>query len=584
MKMMPGSKVWFWILLGGLVCWVRAEPSPETMKAAVDQIVRLEEEFWMQTAPARLTLMCLGRFAGPEQKKALLESAASAAQKLTEAIEILSEQVSRMENYSGSDWEARYGQTGLWSAAQQMLLRSRCLSTLFLFWSAVCEDTQEKQQRLSRVIEDCRAESSRWQGQEQILEVLALWQRQGADDGEQLRMILHQMMLRDDLSEPVRERMLLLQKRFELFSGGPFEEEITRIFQRKISDKEDFEWAVEYAFLEWAQGRREPLHLVRQAWPSSQEFIAGLLAALDAERFEKVERPAFEAKLQEFAVRLSRSRDPNEREEIERRWIEWIQSMDKSSPVESALRRKAAAGYVYSLLDRPDRQNVDKMIRFLEAEVEKGEPLLGYLYAQALSLKEEYGRAVQVLCDIPADCRNASFDLYILEAFAERLEEYESSDGSLKPLVMKRADQIAACGDALNRGPQRARLVWAQMAASSVQLTPDDEKRLEQYLEEQKDSAAEPILCCRAFRRMQQGQWAQALREWQRVRNAYEPADRAQKERSWSWWRAKYYELYCSARMPNVSSEDIRHAVRILETLYAPPPGVWRTRLEELVR
>lgn len=584
MRTMHSSKVFLWILFGGLVCWVRAEPSLEVIKAAVDQTIRLEEEFWVQSASARLTLLCLGRLAGAEQKKVLSESALSAGRKMAETLEILADQVKQMEGYSGSDWEDRYGQTGLWSMAQQGLLRGRYLSTLFLFWSAVAEEAQTKQRLLSRVIEACRSESSLWQGQEQILQVLALWQRQQTDDAEQLRIILHQMMLRDDLNEPVRERMRLLQKRFDLFSGGPFEEEIVRIFQRKISEKEDFEWAVEYAFLEWALGRREPLHLVRQTWPSSQEFIAGLLAALEAEQFEKVERPAFEAKLQEFAVRISRSRDPNEREEIERQWVGWIQTMDKNNPVESALRRKAAAGYVYSLLDRPDRQNVDKMVRFLETEAEKGEPLLGYLHAQALSLREEYGRAVQVLCEIPAECRNASFDLYILEAFADRLEEYESPDGLLQPLVMKRADRIAACGDTLNRGSQRARLIWAQMAARSLQLMPDDEKRLEQYLEEQKDSAAEPILCCRAFRRMQQGQWAQAVREWQRVRNAYEPADRSQKERSWYWWRAKYYELYCSARMPNVSGEDIRHAVRILETLYDPPSGVWRSRLKELVR
>ncbi|GEM_PF-922833 len=582
MKNMRSSRVVLGVLLGGLVCSVWAEPSPEVIKTAADKIARLEEEFLVQTAPARLTFLCLGRLADAAQRKVLSESAASAGQRVEEMLAVLTEQVHQMEGYTGEDWEARYGQTGLWAAAQQGLLRGRYLKTLFLFWQALCEEGQ-KQPLLARVLETCRAENARWQGQEQILQVLALWQRQGTDDAEQLRMILHQMMLRDDVSEPARERMLLLQKRFELFSGGPFEEEIARIFQKKISDKEDFEWAVEYGFLEWAQSRREPLRRVQQAWPSSQEFIDGLLAAQEAEHFETVERPAFEAKMQQFAVRASHATDPNEREETERQWVEWIQSLEKNSPAGSVLRRQAAAGYVYYLFDRPDRQNVDKMVRFLEQEAEKGEPVLGYLYVQALSLKEEYGRAVQILCEIPADCRHLAFDLYVLEAFAERPEEYSaSSDVLLEPLVKKRAEQMAACGAASVQERQRVQLLWAQMAARSAQLLPEDTERLDQFLDEQKDSADEAVIRCRAFRRMQQGQWIQAVREWQKVRSAYEPSDRTQKERSWHWWRAKYYELYCSAKMSETSREDVRHAAGVLQTLYAPPPAVWQMRLEEL--
>lgn len=582
--MHSSGKVAVSVLLGSLVCLVWAEPSPEVIKTAADKITRLEEEFLVQTAPARLTFLCLGRFADAAQRKVLSESAASAGQKVEEMLAALTDQVHQMEGYAGEDWEARYGQTGLWAAAQQGLLRCRYLKTLFLFWRALCEEGQ-KQPLLARVLEECRAEKARWQGQEQILQVLALWQRQGADDAEQLRMILHQMMLRDDLSETVRERMLLLQKRFELFSGGPFEEEIAQVFQKKITVGEDFEWAVEYSFLEWTQDRREPLRQVQQAWPSSQEFIAGLLAVQEAEHFETVERPAFEAKMQQFAVRASHATDPNEREQAERQWVEWIQSIEKSSPAGSALRRQAAAGYVYFLFDRPDRQNVDKMVRFLEQEAEKGEPVLGYLYVQALSLKEDYGRAVQILCEIPADCRNLAFDLYILEAFIERQEEYSaSSDVILEELVMKRAEQMAACRGLSAQEQRRVRLLWSQTAARSPNLPPEDAGRLDQFLDEEKDSAEAAVICCRAFRRMQQGQWAQAVREWQKVRSAYEPSDRTQKERSWHWWRAKYYELYCSAKMSETSREDIRHAAGILQSLYAPPPAVWQTRIQELAR
>lgn len=581
---MQSSKIFLGMLLGGFFGAMWAGQTPDAVGTAEEELARLEEEFWVRSAPARLTFLCLGRFADDEQKKILFETTSSSVRQAEALLENLARQITQMEQYTGEDWESRFGQTGLWSAAQQGLLRGRYLKTLFQFWSALCAEGQ-KQTLLTQVIEDCKAEEARWQGQEQILQVLAMQQRQADGDEEQMKMILHQMMLRDDLSEPARERMLLLQKRFELFVGGPFEEQIAHLFQRKTAAKEDFEWALEYAFFEWSHGRPDSLKQVQQTWPSSQPFISGLVSEWEAERFETVQRPAWEAELQQFAIRASRSRDPNEREQIEQQWIQWIQSLDQSRPAVSTFRRQAAAGYVYYLFDKPDRQNVEKIVRFLEGEVEEGEAVLGYLYVQALSLKEDYARAVPVLCKIPVDCRNAAFDLYVLEAFVERLEEFSGlSSITLEPLVMKRAEQIAACGESAGEQQKRARLLWAEMAARLPNLPPTETERLDQFLQEQKDSAVEPVIRCRAFRRMQQGQWGLAVKDWQRVRSAYEPSDRTQKQRSWHWWRAKYYELYCSAKMSEVASQDVRHAIGVLETLYAPPPAVWQTRLKELSR
>lgn len=567
------------ILLGGLVGLVRAEPTWEAARAAAEELARLEETFLVQTASVRLTFLCLGHFAEPEQQKVLNEAVRSARQRTQEILELFSQMNKQMTEYTGSDWDALYGQTGVWSAVQRGLLQGQYLQTVLLFWAALCEQAPRRQELLTQVIEDCRSDHARWLGQEQILEVRARQYRQAAEDAEQLRMILHQMMLRSDLSGSAHRGMLLLQKRFELFSGGPFEEEAARIFQQTVSAKEDFEWAIEYAFFELTRGRQEPLQEVRQAWPQSEEFIAGLLCAQEAEKFETVERPALEARMQQFAVRASRSRDPNERDQVEQQWMEWIQSIDRSTSKKAALRKEAAAGYVSYLFERPDKENVEKIVRFLEREADKGEPVLGYLYVQALSLKADYGRAVEVLCAIPADCRNGAFDLYVLEAFAERREDYS---GVSESMVKKRAEQIAACGDTAGQGRKRAQLIWAEMAARSSQLSPEEETRLERFLEEQKDSSDERVFRCRAFRRMQQGRWPQAVKEWQRIRSAFEPSDRTRKDRSWPWWRAKYYELYCSAQLSERSREDVRHAVRVLRALYAPPPPVWDERLREL--
>lgn len=578
---MGQSKGLIVVLLAGMSA-VLSGPSPDLVKETVAEIARLKEEFLVQSAPARLSLLCLGRFADAGQSKALAELSAQTSRRTAELLEKLTQFIQQMEEYGGQDWEERYGRTNVWSAARQALLEGQYLKTYLLFWTALC-DEERKDQILTQVIEECGQPSARWQGQEQILQVLALWRRAAAGDEEQLQMLLHQMMLRDDLSKPAQERMLLLQKRFGLFSGGPFEESLAALFQRKIAAKEDFEWAIEYAFLQEGAGRRQALEQLQQAWPQAREFITALRKEQETEWFNKSVRPALEEKMQTFAARAARTQDPNEREQFEQQWIQWIRSLDKQTPSIAALRKEAAAGYVHYLFTQPDRRNVEKIVQFLQGEVEEGEPILGYLYVQALTLKDSYGQAAAVLSGIPPDCRNSAFDLYVLEGFTERLEEFAaSSNKTLEPLVMERAAYLAACAGLSEQDRRRAQLLWAEMAARLPQVSPDLEEKLDRFLQERQASGLEPVIRCRAFRRMQQGRWAEAARDWQTVRSAFEPQNRTEKSRSWHWWRAKYYELFCCAKSADVSREDVKHAVRILQTLYAPPPGIWQERLKAL--
>lgn len=65
---MGQSKGLIVILLAGMSA-VLTGPSPDLVKETVAEIARLKEEFLVQSAPARLSLLCLGRFCGcrPEQ-------------------------------------------------------------------------------------------------------------------------------------------------------------------------------------------------------------------------------------------------------------------------------------------------------------------------------------------------------------------------------------------------------------------------------------------------------------------------------------------------------------------------------------
>lgn len=81
---------------------------------------------------------------------------------------------------------------------------------------------------------------------------------------------------------------------------------------------------------------------------------------------------------------------------------------------------------------------------------------------------------------------------------------------------------------------------------------------------------------------MQQGQWTEAVGYWQGIRHACEPTDKIKRTRSWHWWQAKYYELFCYSRLPQVTKEDLTHAVQVLGALYDDIPDCWNRKLAAL--
>lgn len=563
---------------------VCADLTADGIRSADAEIRRLEEAFGRDSAAARLSILCLDRFANDKQKESLGVLASETIRAIEPVLARQQELKKQMEDDPGQDWEQKYGQTGLWTTCTQSILRGQYLLARCRFWGALCNDAQKKRQ-LDEVIALCENDQSQWRGEEQILHVLALWQRGGAGDGDALRVILHQMMVRSDLTEQAAEQMLLLQKRFELFGEGPFAEGLAGVFGRKLAAKEDFEWALEYAFLELGAGRQEPLRKVQETWPQAEEFVQGLLREKAADHFRRYGQQAVQEKMEAFRAGWRQRRDPNQLRAFEEQWQAWIRTLDPNSPGMDRMRTAAAAEYVQHLFDRPDRENAERIVRFLKTEIGGGDPGLAYLYVQALTLLDRYGQAVTAMASIPFECRNGAFDLYVLENFAGRLEDYTDLSGvSIEPAALNRAQGLCGCFVAEGKDRDRVDLLWAQMASRQPTVDGPTGQAIDAILKRFEESSKAEAVGCRALRMMQKGLWGQAARQWQTLRGAYEPKDRTARARQWHWWRAKYYELYCYWKVPEVSKEDVSHAIKILGTLYDPPPAVWAEKLKALTQ
>ena len=579
----PGkySLLLLFIAMAGAIAF-SDEITPERMTAAAESLQQIEQTYTKQSAPGRLSFLCLGRFADAEQKEAFCPLMEETAVKLEGILAEQEDWKERMEDYTGADWEELYGQTRLWSMCSRTVLRGRYLLSTVHFWQALCGGG-ERLKKMTEVLRECQQEEAKWGGQEQILQVLTLWQRGEPSDGDALRVLLHQMMVRSDLTPAGRDQMLLLQKRFELFSEGPFAEELSELFGQKLDEGKDFEWALEYAFLEFGHQREQPLQQVTATWPQAKGFVSRLLLEAGMDRFARqgqetirqwspfvlsrmceavleskhpetcrplisvlsrmYEQPlvmlamaevlagtqpdqameytlkavrlrqasrddmvmaasaiaeraarlgcrlyredssryggaalkaldmyfdlagekadpeiqytaavifaeqgqeetsqklldllershgeyAVRARMDVFRIRGERAKERQERAALEADWRVWIQSLDPTVGGIAALRVQAATEYAQFLFAEPTRENAEKIAAFLEGEVPAGNAGPTYLYVQALVLLERYGQAVRALSGVEMDCGETGLDLYVLESFLDRLEEYAAS-------------------------------------------------------------------------------------------------------------------------------------------------------------
>jgi hypothetical protein len=133
--MKAGKGILFLVLLGLMgssgLC---AELTAEGIRSGEEAIVRLEEDFGRRSASARLSILCLGRLGSDGQKESLRTLAGETIRSLEPALARQQEMRKQMEDDPGQDWEQKYGQTGLWSACSQSILRGQYLAVRCRFW------------------------------------------------------------------------------------------------------------------------------------------------------------------------------------------------------------------------------------------------------------------------------------------------------------------------------------------------------------------------------------------------------------------------------------------------------------------
>jgi len=88
-------------------------------------------------------------------------------------------------------------------------------------------------------------------------------------------------------------------------------------------------------------------------------------------------------------------------------------------------------------------------------------------------------------------------------------------------------------------------------------------------------------LRCEARLLKAKGRFADAARTWGRICTALRTTG-ASRTQSRQWWRAKFYEIQCWAKLPDTTKADVAHAVEVLAGSFRDIPTFWAAKLEEL--
>ncbi len=190
------------------------------------------------------------------------------------------------------------------------------------------------------------------------------------------------------------------------------------------------------------------------------------------------------------------------------------------------------------------------------------------------------------------DCEYAGQAMELAAEIIDRIEQVQadSNDPTKTSQDCRKLAQFAYdCLDSEIK--RRAGLVLAEAmvvtAAENEQLLKDAEKLLENLAKDIPDKEAN-YLRCRARLLTEQHKFADAAGLWASLADMLKQEKTLPDgaglpgERSWHWWQAKFYELYCCSKLPETKTGEVLHTIEVFQNSYNNIPPLWAKKLQEL--
>jgi tetratricopeptide (TPR) repeat protein len=257
-----------------------------------------------------------------------------------------------------------------------------------------------------------------------------------------------------------------------------------------------------------------------------------------------------------------------------------------------SVRSEALRLYCQLLLDSQDPNEAQEVLNILtEAEV-TNDPNLNVFKSNALRYAGKLDEAAECLARIcSTDNREHAIEAEkLLSHIIDQIEQLEHDCADFQKLlnsslaIARYCERISLSADGVIP-VERACLYLAEILLLSAPGDPQKVSQVERMVAGLPDDGKGEnvdFLRCRARLLAAQGKFKEAGALWVSIAKIYRGRSFSPGPRSYQWWRAKFYELYCFSKTPQAKTKDVLHAIEVLENSFAEVPPLWAEKLSLL--
>ncbi|MHC4068538.1 MAG: hypothetical protein ACYS18_07550 [Planctomycetota bacterium] len=180
------------------------------------------------------------------------------------------------------------------------------------------------------------------------------------------------------------------------------------------------------------------------------------------------------------------------------------------------------------------------------------------------------------------NCDYAPEAMHLLAEAVVALEQFAEDDSGF---VSNCKELARFCFDCLEGDlKQKAALLLVEVSVFQLpqqSALADFEQFLESLAEDNMHDNVDFIRCSARLAIAQQ-KFDIAAKLWSEIAQITKDDTAAAGTRTWKWWRAKYYELYCWANHDPAQKQQIIHNLEVLQNSFSGIPAVWDEKLDRL--
>jgi tetratricopeptide (TPR) repeat protein len=259
---------------------------------------------------------------------------------------------------------------------------------------------------------------------------------------------------------------------------------------------------------------------------------------------------------------------------------------------DSKVRTEALKIYCELLLQSKNNASAQKVLDTITVNDTGRDPNLNVFKAKALRRMGRLNESAEYLIKV---CR-AGDRQYVFEAeellseIIEQIDLLQEQQENL-PQFMKNCTTIARYCEGIALSTyglmpvSQARLYLAEvsvLAANEDQESLFEADRMLDVLAEGGLGDNVDYLRCRARLLTELGKFDEAAEAWTKIAEIRKDDPAPPRQRSWKWWRAKYYALHCRSKCRQTDKESLLHTIEVLENSFTTVPPLWAEKIRSL--